>query len=253
MFRYTRRTAPQEIGYRPPAGQCCIRPKTHLPAKEREAAYATISASIWEPRPSSCSSWHAAGCRPVRSSFQGIPALPSPQTGWSEQNPARLVLSSRWCRDCTSSAWRTATAVRWQASASADRCTVWSPWMQRIRSSVLPSCGTTDAPLHRLTILNQTIGKQQLSEYTANIAFAGFTAPKILWMKENEPQKFARICKIMLPKDYLIYRLSGNFATDYSDASGMLRAGCQKTLLVPADAFHLRHHRTAAAKAARKL
>ncbi|MCF0146455.1 MAG: xylulokinase, partial [Eubacterium sp.] len=67
-----------------------------------------------------------------------------------------------------------------------------------------------------------TIGKDKLSEYTANIAFAGFTAPKILWMKNNEPENFAKIRKIMLPKDYLAYMLSGSFATDLSDASGML-------------------------------
>ncbi len=70
--------------------------------------------------------------------------------------------------------------------------------------------------------LNQVIGKEKLSEYTANIAFAGFTAPKILWMRENEPELFAKIEKIMLPKDYLAYCLSGVHCTDYSDASGML-------------------------------
>ena len=70
--------------------------------------------------------------------------------------------------------------------------------------------------------LNEVIGKEKLSACTANIAFAGFTAPKILWVKENEPENFAKICKIMLPKDYLAYKLSGVFATDYSDASGML-------------------------------
>lgn len=70
--------------------------------------------------------------------------------------------------------------------------------------------------------LNEVIGKETLSKYTANIAFTGFTAPKILWMKENEPEKFAKIKKIMLPKDYLAYRLSGVFGSDYSDASGML-------------------------------
>ena len=70
--------------------------------------------------------------------------------------------------------------------------------------------------------LNEDIGKARLTELTGNIAFAGFTAPKILWMKENEPELFARIKKIMLPKDYLAYRLSGTFCTDYSDASGML-------------------------------
>lgn len=70
--------------------------------------------------------------------------------------------------------------------------------------------------------LNNVIGTDKLSQYTANIAFAGFTAPKILWMRENEPDNFKRIAKIMLPKDYLAYRLSGSFCTDYSDASGML-------------------------------
>lgn len=70
--------------------------------------------------------------------------------------------------------------------------------------------------------LNEVVGKETLSNYTANIAFTGFTAPKILWMKEKEPEKFAKIKKIMLPKDYLAYRLSGAFCSDYSDASGML-------------------------------
>ncbi|MBQ7115662.1 MAG: xylulokinase [Clostridia bacterium] len=70
--------------------------------------------------------------------------------------------------------------------------------------------------------LNTVIGKEVLSENTANIAFAGFTAPKILWVKENEPDNFEKISKIMLPKDYLNYLLTGVHACDYSDASGML-------------------------------
>ena len=70
--------------------------------------------------------------------------------------------------------------------------------------------------------LNNVIGKEKLSKLTANIAFAGFSAPKILWVKNNEPEIFEKISKIMLPKDYINYMLSGSFATDYSDASGML-------------------------------
>ena len=70
--------------------------------------------------------------------------------------------------------------------------------------------------------LNHTIGTDKLSEYTANIAFAGFTAPKLLWLSKHEPDNFAKIDKIMLPKDYLAYRLTGVHATDVSDASGML-------------------------------
>ncbi len=70
--------------------------------------------------------------------------------------------------------------------------------------------------------LNTAIGKETLSNYTGNIAFAGFTAPKILWMQKHEPENFAKIAKIMLPKDYINYRLTGVHACDYSDASGML-------------------------------
>ena len=70
--------------------------------------------------------------------------------------------------------------------------------------------------------LNNEIGKDKLSAWTGNIAFPGFTAPKILWIKENEKDNFAKIKKIMLPKDYINYKLTGSFVTDYSDASGML-------------------------------
>ena len=70
--------------------------------------------------------------------------------------------------------------------------------------------------------LNTAVGHETLSERTANIAFAGFTAPKLLWMRRHEPENFARIAKIMLPKDYLNYRLTGEHTCDFSDASGML-------------------------------
>lgn len=70
--------------------------------------------------------------------------------------------------------------------------------------------------------LNQEIGKDFLLAHTGNIAFAGFTAPKLLWMKKHEPELFSRIAKIMLPKDYINYKLTGQFTTDYSDAGGTL-------------------------------
>ena len=88
-----------------------------------------------------------------------------------------------------------------------------------IRPAILWNDGRTGK---ETDYLNQVIGKDKLSEYTANIAFAGFTAPKILWMKNNEPDNYKKICKIMLPKDYLAYMISGSFCTDVSDASGML-------------------------------
>lgn len=88
-----------------------------------------------------------------------------------------------------------------------------------IRPAILWNDGRT---FKECDYLNQVIGKDKLSTYTANIAFTGFTAPKLLWVKENEPENFARIEKIMLPKDYLAYKLTGVHCTDVSDASGML-------------------------------
>ena len=88
-----------------------------------------------------------------------------------------------------------------------------------IRPAILWNDGRT---AKQVDYLNNEIGKDKLSEWTANIAFAGFTAPKILWMKENERSNFAKIAKIMLPKDYINYILTGVHSCDYSDASGML-------------------------------
>lgn len=88
-----------------------------------------------------------------------------------------------------------------------------------IRPAILWNDGRTEK---QTAYLNEVTGKEELSRLTGNIAFAGFTAPKILWVKENEPDNFNRISKICLPKDYLAYILTGVFSTDYSDASGML-------------------------------
>lgn len=88
-----------------------------------------------------------------------------------------------------------------------------------IRPAILWNDGRTS---EENDYLNQVIGKETLSSYTANISFTGFTAPKLLWVKKNEPENFERIAKIMLPKDYLAYKLTGVHCTDVSDASGML-------------------------------
>ncbi len=88
-----------------------------------------------------------------------------------------------------------------------------------IRPAILWNDGRT---YEECDYLNNVIGKEKLSEYTANISFTGFTAPKILWVKNKEPENFARIAKIMLPKDYLAYMLTGVHCSDVSDASGTL-------------------------------
>ena len=90
---------------------------------------------------------------------------------------------------------------------------------QVLRPAILWNDGRT---AKETEYLNTVIGKENLSRYTANIAFAGFTAPKLLWMRKHESELFERIHKIMLPKDYINYRLTGVHCTDMSDASGML-------------------------------
>ena len=88
-----------------------------------------------------------------------------------------------------------------------------------LRPAILWNDGRTQA---ECDYLNNEIGREKISAYTANMALTGFTAPKLLWVKKNEPEIFDKIAKIMLPKDYLAYMLSGVHCTDVSDASGML-------------------------------
>ncbi|MBV4432267.1 xylulokinase [Clostridium tyrobutyricum] len=68
--------------------------------------------------------------------------------------------------------------------------------------------------------LNMKFGQNKLSEYTGNMALTGFTLPKVLWVKENKPDIYSKIAHIMLPKDYISFKLTGIFATDVTDASG---------------------------------
>jgi xylulokinase len=65
-------------------------------------------------------------------------------------------------------------------------------------------------------------GREKLIEMVANPALTGFTAPKILWVRENEPKVYEKTRHILLPKDYIRYRLTGEYATDVGDASGTL-------------------------------
>ncbi len=68
--------------------------------------------------------------------------------------------------------------------------------------------------------INQTIGKANVLAHTANPVLTGFTLPKLLWVRDNEPKNFARVRKMLLPKDYIRFKLTGEFASDVSDASG---------------------------------
>lgn len=87
-----------------------------------------------------------------------------------------------------------------------------------LRKSIIWCDQRTDAECEEITGL---VGAEELIKITANPALTGFTASKILWVRNNEPEIFERCHKILLPKDYIRYMLTGEYATEVSDASGM--------------------------------
>ena len=145
--------------------------------------------------------------------------LSFPHPGWSEQNP------DDWWRAVTEGipellrGFDATQVAGIGAGGQMHGLVALDENDEIIRPAILWNDGRT---AKEVDYLNNEIGKGRLSRYTANIAFAGFTAPKLLWMRENEPDNFAKIRKIMLPKDYINYKLTGIHCTDYSDASGTL-------------------------------
>jgi xylulokinase len=67
--------------------------------------------------------------------------------------------------------------------------------------------------------IHERVGKEKFIQITGNIALTGFTAPKILWVKENEPDVYARARHVLLPKDYVRYKLTGEYAMDKADGA----------------------------------
>ena len=141
-----------------------------------------------------------------------------PRDGWSEQNPEDWTLATRKILKTLSQGVE-GDVKGISIGGQMHGLVILDEQDNVIRPAILWNDGRTQK---QTDYLNDVIGKERLSALTANIAFAGFTAPKILWMKENEPENFAKIAKIMLPKDYVAYILTGVHSCDYSDASGTL-------------------------------
>ncbi len=142
----------------------------------------------------------------------------TPHEGWTEQDPSEWLRAAKevikeLARGCEDNVRGLSVAGQMHGLVALDAND------HVIRPCILWNDGRCEK---QTAYLNGVVGKKRLSELTGNIAFAGFTAPKLLWMYEEEPENFARISKIMLPKDYLVYMLTGVHSTDYSDASGML-------------------------------
>ncbi len=141
-----------------------------------------------------------------------------PKDGWSEQNPEDWYQQSiAGIREMSEGFTGSINGIG--IGGQMHGLVVLDENDEVIRPAILWNDGRTQ---DEVDYLNNEIGREKLSEYTGNIAFAGFTAPKILWMKKNEPENFSRIRKVMLPKDYIVYKFTGVSSSDYSDAAGML-------------------------------
>ncbi|WP_333648599.1 xylulokinase [Lacrimispora sp.] len=148
-----------------------------------------------------------------------------PQPGWSEQNPEDWYEQTaagikELTKDCDKQAIGGISF-----SGQMHGLVILDKEDKVIRPALLWNDGRTAA---ECDYLNRVIGREKVSDYTSNIALTGFTAPKILWVKNHEPENFSKIQKIMLPKDYIAYKLSGVHCTDVSDASGMLLLDVRK-------------------------
>ena len=131
--------------------------------------------------------------------------LEFPQPGWSQQSPedwkaAVLDGLKELTQDCDKS-----QIAGIGCGGQMHGLVILDEQDNVIRPAILWNDGRT---AKQVDYLNETIGRDKLSAYTANIAFAGFTAPKLLWVRENEPENFGKIAKIMLPKDYVNYKKS---------------------------------------------
>ena len=142
-----------------------------------------------------------------------------PEDGWSEQNPedwyAGVIACVRelGCRHDLSAVKGVSFSGQMHGLVVLDKDD------NVIRPAILWNDNRTT---EECAYLNDVVGKDKLLEWTGNVAFTGFTAPKLMWMKRHEPENFARIAKIMLPKDFVAYKMSGVFGSDVSDDSGTL-------------------------------
>lgn len=140
-----------------------------------------------------------------------------PQPNWSEQAPQAWIEAAESAidqiRTSAPEAFSTLEAISF--SGQMHGATLLDEQGDVIRPAIL--WNDTRAHLEAKQLDENPIFR----EISGNIVFPGFTAPKLMWLKTHEPENFARVAKVLLPKDYLRFWLSGDYATDVSDASGM--------------------------------
>lgn len=145
----------------------------------------------------------------------------SPRPLWSEQDPAdwwRATVAS--VKRAVSEAGVNGAEVKGIGlSGQMHGLVCLSADNQVLRPAILWNDQRTGAECAEIT---STIGKERLIDLVCNPALTGFTAPKILWVRKNEPEVYEKTRKVLLPKDYIRFKLTGEYATEVSDASGML-------------------------------
>lgn len=143
-----------------------------------------------------------------------------PRNGWAEQTPSDWWLAcTETLRQVMSRSGVAAADVKGIGlSGQMHGLVMLDEHGQVIRDCILWCDGRTGAECAEI---NGRIGEKRLVEITANPALTGFTAGKILWVRRHEPELYARCRQILLPKDYLRYKLTGEYAAEVSDASGM--------------------------------
>ena len=143
-----------------------------------------------------------------------------PQNGWAEQEPEDWWNAARdTVRAVISESGVSAADIKGVGiSGQMHGLVLLDENGKVLRRSIIWCDGRTQAECDEIT---EIIGKKRLIEITANPALTGFTAGKILWVRKNEPEIWAQAQHILLPKDYVRYMLTGVFATEVSDASGM--------------------------------
>ena len=158
-------------------------------------------------------------CQVMASATQEYP-LSQPENGWAEQNPedwyAAVVKTIR--EVLAKAAVNAADIAGLGLSGQMHGLVMLDAQNAVIRPAILWCDQRTGRQCREIT---EKIGASRLIEITANPALTGFTASKILWVRENEPEQYKKCAHILLPKDYIRLRMTGEFATDVSDASGM--------------------------------
>lgn len=143
--------------------------------------------------------------------------LSRPQPLWSEQNPHHWWLALQKCLDELAAKNYLAEVKAIGLAGQMHGATLLDAAGEVIRPAILWNDGRSFAQCQQME--NEI---SQLHALTGNLAMPGFTAPKLLWLLQNEPEHFARVAKVLLPKDYLRYCLSGDYASDMSDSAGTL-------------------------------